>query len=71
MPNIRVREGESLEGALRRFKRACEKDGLVQELRARKEFEKPTTERKRRKASAIKRSIKKRLRANPIRERKY
>lgn len=71
MPNVRVREGESLEGALRRFKRACEKDGLVQELRARKEYEKPTTERKRRKAAAIKRAIKKRLRENPIRERKY
>ena len=71
MPNVRIREGESLEGALRRFKRACEKDGLVQELRARKEYEKPTTERKRRKAAAIKRSIKKRLRENPIRERNY
>lgn len=71
MPNVRIREGESLEGALRRFKRACEKDGLVQELRARKEYEKPTTERKRRKASAIKRAIKKRMRENPIRERKY
>ncbi len=71
MPNVRVREGESLESALRRFKRACEKDGLIQELRARKEYEKPTTERKRRKAAAIKRAIKKRLRENPIRERKY
>lgn len=71
MPNVRIREGESLEGALRRFKRACEKDGLIQEMRSRKEFEKPTTERKRRKASAIKRALKKRLRENPVRERKY
>lgn len=71
MPNVRIREGESLEGALRRFKRACEKDGLIQEMRSRKEFEKPTTERKRRKASAIKRALKKRMRENPVRERKY
>ena len=71
MPHIRIREGESPEGALRRFKRACEKDGLLQELRSRKEFEKPTTERKRLKASAVKRWIKKRIRENPIRERNY
>jgi len=71
MPNVRIREGESLEGALRRFKRACEKDGLIQEMRSRKEFEKPTTERKRRKASAVKRALKKRMRENPVRERKY
>jgi small subunit ribosomal protein S21 len=71
MPNVRVREGESPEAALRRFKRACEKDGLIQELRGRKEHEKPTTERKRRKAAAVKRAHKKSMRDNPRRVRKY
>ncbi len=71
MPNVRVREGESPEAALRRFKRACEKDGLVTKLRQCQAYEKPTTKRKRAKAAAVKRAIKKRLRTNPIRERKY
>ena len=71
MPNVRVREGESHEAALRRFKRSCEKDGLIPKLRQCQTFEKPTTKRKRAKASAVKRAIKKRLRSNPIRERKY
>lgn len=71
MPNVKVREGESPEAALRRFKRACEKDGLIQELRSRKEYEKPTTARKRCKAAAVKRAHKKMLRDNPIRQRKY
>ena len=71
MPIVRIREGESPEGALRRFKRMCEKDGIALEVRSRKEFEKPTTKRKRRKASAIKRALKKSARENPRRERKY
>lgn len=71
MPEIRVREGESPEGALRRFKRSCEKDGLIQELRRRKEHIKPTTARKRDAAAAVKRAQKKRQRENPVRERKY
>lgn len=59
MPIIRVKEGENPEYALRRFKRACEKAGILTELRRREAYEKPTTERKRKKAAAIKRHLKK------------
>ena len=59
MPNVRVRENEYFDAALRRFKRACEKAGILTELRRREYYEKPTQERKRRKAAAVKRHAKK------------
>jgi small subunit ribosomal protein S21 len=55
MPGIRVRESEHFDAALRRFKRVCEKAGVIKELRKREYYEKPTLKRKRRKAAAIKR----------------
>ncbi|MGB2331011.1 MAG: 30S ribosomal protein S21, partial [Pseudomonadales bacterium] len=47
MPFVKVKENEPFEVALRRFKRAIEKTGLLTELRAREFYEKPTSERKR------------------------
>ena len=58
MPTIRVKENEPFEVALRRLKRTIEKSGLLTELRAREFYEKPTAERKRKKAAAIKRHYK-------------
>ena len=55
MPNIRVKENEPFEVAIRRFKRTVEKTGLLTELRAREFYEKPTAERKRKLAAAVKR----------------
>ena len=55
MPSINIRERESLDIALRRFKRACEKAGIPSKLRQLESYEKPTTKRKRKHASAIKR----------------
>jgi small subunit ribosomal protein S21 len=55
MPNIRVKENEPFEVAIRRFKRTVEKTGLLTELRAREFYEKPTAERKRKQAAAVKR----------------
>ena len=55
LPGIRVKENEPFEVAIRRFKRAIEKTGLLTELRAREFYEKPTTERKRKAAAAVKR----------------
>ena len=55
MPGIRLKENEPFEVAIRRFKRAIEKTGLLTELRAREFYEKPTTERKRKAAAAVKR----------------
>lgn len=65
MPTIRVKDNESFDQAMRRFKRAVEKTGLLTELRARESYEKPTTERKRKKAAAIKR-LQKRLKSQQL-----
>jgi len=71
MPVIKVRENEPFDVALRRFKRSCEKAGILSEVRRREHFEKPTTCRKRAKASAIKRLAKKLSRENARRVRMY
>ena len=70
MPTIRVKENEPFEVALRRFKRTVEKTGLLTELRAREFYEKPTTERKRKLAAAIKRHHK-RIRGQTLPPRKF
>lgn len=58
MPSVKVKENEPFEIALRRFKRACEKAGVVAESRAREFYEKPTSVRKRERAAAVKRNYK-------------
>ena len=58
MSSIRVKETEPFDVALRRFKRMIEKTGLLTELRAREFYEKPTAERKRKLAAAVKRHYK-------------
>lgn len=70
MPGVRVKENEPFDVALRRFKRLVEKTGLLTELRAREFYEKPTTERKRKLAAAIKRRHK-RLRSQTLPRRLY
>jgi small subunit ribosomal protein S21 len=55
MPSVKVRENEPFEFALRRFKRTCEKAGVLAETRKREFYEKPTQERKRKAAAAVKR----------------
>ena len=59
MPQVKVKESEPFDVALRRFKRSCEKAGVLSEVRRREQFEKPTAERKRKKAAAVKRHAKK------------
>ncbi|HSH85312.1 MAG TPA: 30S ribosomal protein S21 [Guyparkeria sp.] len=58
MPSVRVRENEPFEVAVRRFKRSCEKAGIISEMREREYYEKPTTARKRKAAAAVKRNQK-------------
>ena len=70
MPTVRVKENEPFEVAMRRFKRTVEKTGLLTELRAREFYEKPTAERKRKRAAAIKRNYK-RLRSQQLPPRMY
>jgi small subunit ribosomal protein S21 len=57
MPSVKVRENEPFELALRRFKRTCEKAGVLAETRKREFYEKPTQERKRKRAAAVKRHL--------------
>ncbi|HWP94856.1 MAG TPA: 30S ribosomal protein S21 [Gammaproteobacteria bacterium] len=71
MPSVRVRENEPFDVALRRFKRACEKAGVLTEVRRREFYEKPTQERKRKQAAAIKRHLKKLQREAARRTRLY
>ena len=47
MPSVRIRENEYFDAALRRFKRACEKAGVLTELRRREFYEKPSDIRRR------------------------
>lgn len=56
MPGVRVREGETFEQALRRFKKQCEKAGILSELRKREYYEKPSMKRKKKMAQAKKRN---------------
>ncbi|MFQ3207242.1 MAG: small subunit ribosomal protein S21 [Glaciecola sp.] len=71
MPIVKVRDNEPFDIALRRFKRSCEKAGVLSEVRRREFFEKPTWERKRKKAAAKKRHMKKLARENARRIRLY
>ncbi len=71
MPIVKVRENELFDVALRRFKRSCEKAGVLSEVRRREFFEKPTWERKRKKAAAKKRHLKKLARENARRIKLY
>jgi small subunit ribosomal protein S21 len=71
MPAVKLRENETFEVALRRFKRACEKAGILAETRKREFYEKPTQERKRKLAAAVKRNLKRVSRDVTKRKRLY
>ena len=55
MSNIIVKENETLDSALRRFKRSCAKAGIQQEIRKREHYEKPSVKRKKKSEAARKR----------------
>ena len=71
MPSVKVRENEPFEYALRRFKRSCEKAGVLAETRRREFYEKPTWERKRKAAAAVKRNLRRLSREVVHRTRMY
>lgn len=58
MSNVIVKENESLDSALRRFKRNCAKAGIQQEIRKREHYEKPSVRRKKKSEAARKRKFK-------------
>ncbi len=55
MSEIRVKDNESLDSALRRFKRQCAKSGVMSEIRKRANYEKPSVKRKKKSEAARKR----------------
>jgi small subunit ribosomal protein S21 len=59
MPDIKVRENEPFEVAMRRFKKQCEKAGILSELKRREYYDKPSVRKKKKAAAARKRAIKK------------
>lgn len=58
MSEIKVQKGESLDSALRRFKRSCQKAGVLSEVRKREHYEKPSVKRKLKSDAARKRKFK-------------
>ncbi len=71
MPSVKVKENEPFDIAMRRFKRSCEKAGVLSEVRRREFYEKPTAIRKRKLAAAVKRHQKKVMRDQLRRTRLY
>ena len=59
MTGVRVNEGESFESAMKRFKKICEKAGIMAEVRKRETFERPNVRKKKKAIIAKKRALKK------------
>ena len=57
MPEVRVRENENIEGALKRFKKKIQKAGILSEIKRRERYEKPSVKRKRKSEAARKRRV--------------
>ena len=58
MAEVRVKENESLDSVLLRFKRQCARSGVLTELRKREHYEKPSVKRKKKSEAAKKRKYK-------------
>ena len=59
LASVKLRDNESFEQAFRRFKKSCEKSGILSEVKKREHFEKPSVRLKKKSLSARKRLIKK------------
>jgi len=57
MSEIRIKDNESLDSALRRFKKSCARAGVIQEVRKREAYEKPSVKRKKKSEAARKRKF--------------
>lgn len=62
---VRVRDNEAFEAAFRRFKKSCEKAGILSEVKKREHFEKPSVRLKKKSIAARKRMAKKQRRSGP------
>ncbi len=59
MTGVKINDGESFENALKRFKKMCEKAGILSEVRKREAYEKPSVKKKKKAIAARKRAMKK------------
>jgi small subunit ribosomal protein S21 len=59
LPGVKVKDNESFESAMKRFKKQCEKAGIMYELRKREHYEKPSVKKKKKALAAKKRAAKK------------
>lgn len=59
MPSIRVRESDSFENALRKFKKQCEREGILSEVKKREHYDKPSVKKKKKALAARKKALKK------------
>jgi small subunit ribosomal protein S21 len=59
MPHVRVKESDSFENALKRFKKECEKEGILSEIKKREHYEKPSVKRKKKAIEARKKAVRK------------
>ena len=58
MAEVKLKDGENLDSALRRFKRQCARNGVLTEVRKRENYEKPSVKRKKKSEAARKRKYK-------------
>ena len=58
MHSIRVRESDSFENALKRFKKQCEKEGILSEVKKREHYDKPSVKKKKKAIAARKKAAK-------------
>jgi small subunit ribosomal protein S21 len=66
MAGVRVKENEPIESAIRRFKKQCEKAGILAELRKREHYEKPSVRRKKKAMAARKRALRRASRSSSV-----
>jgi small subunit ribosomal protein S21 len=59
MPYVRILENDSFENALKRFKKQCEKEGILSEVKKREHYEKPSLKKKKKALAARKKALKK------------
>ena len=60
MPLVKVRDSEPFENALRKFKKQCEREGILSEVRKREHYDKPSVKKKKKSIAAQKKAAKSR-----------
>jgi small subunit ribosomal protein S21 len=59
MPYVKIGDNDSFENALRKFKKQCEREGILSEIKKREHYDKPSVKRKKKSIAARKKAVKK------------